>query len=96
MGAVAGGGLWLATVLVLLQNGGDPTRALSLLGEYLIGYRVSWGGAIVGLLGGLAGGYMFGYILACLINGLIGWQETLLNQRLEMAPTIDPLEAVTP
>ncbi len=96
IGAVAGGGLCLATVLVLLLSGGDPTRALSLLGEYLIGYRVSWSGAVVGLLGGLAGGYMFGYILARLINGLIGWQEILLKQRLQMVTTIDPLEAVTP
>ena len=45
------GGLFLATVLVLIDEPGDPGRVLSLLGQYLVGYEVSWANCGIGLLG---------------------------------------------
>lgn len=92
VGIVAGGGLFLATALALLQEPGDPGRVLSLIGQYLIGYEVSWIGAGVGLLGAGIGGFAFGSSLAGAINRLIGWHEGLLRRQIEEL-VLDPLEA---
>ncbi|HUP02228.1 MAG TPA: NAD(P)/FAD-dependent oxidoreductase [Gemmatimonadota bacterium] len=95
IGAVCGIGLFIATAIVVLRGTGDPGQALSLLGQYLLGYQVSWGGAFEALLAGFGGGYGFGYVLAKLVNLLIGWHETLLERELLIGSTIDPLEGET-
>ena len=92
VGIVCGASLFLATVLVLIDEPGDPGRVLSLLGQYLAGYEVSWAGAGVGFLGAGIGGFVFGWLLARMINGLIGWEELLLRRQI-VSTTIDPLEA---
>ena len=92
VGIVCGAGLFLATVLVLIDQPDDTGRVLSLLGQYLVGYEVSWAGAGIGLLGAGIGGFVFGWLLARMINGLIGWEELLLRRQI-VSTTIDPLEA---
>jgi hypothetical protein len=93
VGIVCGAGLFLATALVLLNEPGDPGRVLSLLGQYLAGYEVSWVGAAIGFLGAGTGGFVFGWLLARMINGLIGWEELVLRRQI-IERTIDPLEAM--
>lgn len=93
VGIVAGAGLFLATAVALLHQPGDPGRVLSLLGQYLIGYRVSWLGAGLGLLGAGTGGFLFGAGMAGAINRLIMWNEALLRRQIEEVG-VDPLEAV--
>ena len=93
VGVVFGVGLFLATAIALLHEPGDPGRVLSLLGEYLAGYEVSWMGAGIGLLGAGIGGFAFGWLVARTINGLIGWEESLLRRQI-LARTLDPLEAM--
>jgi len=92
VGIVGGVGLFLTTALALLREPGDPGLVLSLIGQYLIGYEVSWIGAGVGLIGAGAGGFAFGAVLAGAINLLIGWHEGLLRRQIEER-VLDPLEA---
>jgi hypothetical protein len=66
---------------------------LALLGQYLLGYEVSWAGAAIGLIGAGIGGFAFGWLIARTINALIGWEELLLRRQI-VARTIDPLEAM--
>jgi len=89
-----GAGLFLVTAIAMLRGPGDPGRMLSLIGEYLVGYEVSWAGAGIGLLGAGIGGFAFGWLLARAINGLIGWEELLLRRQI-LARTVDPLEATS-
>ncbi|MGH7565819.1 MAG: NAD(P)/FAD-dependent oxidoreductase [Gemmatimonadota bacterium] len=93
VGVVLGVGLFLATAIALLAEPGDPGRVLSLLGQYLLGYEVSWAGAGIGLVVAGIGGFAFGWLLARAINGLIGWEELLLRRQI-IARTLDPLDAV--
>jgi hypothetical protein len=93
VGIVSGVGLFLATALVLLQAPGDQGGMLALLGQYLLGYEVSWAGAASGLIGAGIGGFAFGWLIARTINALIGWEELLLRRQI-VARTIDPLEAM--
>ena len=93
VGLVLGAGLFLATAIAILRGPEGADRVLGLIGQYLIGYEVSWAGAAVGLLGAGIGGFLFGWLLARAINGLIGWEELLLRRQI-VARTIDPLEAM--
>jgi hypothetical protein len=58
--AACGLALGLAT-LVLVVAGGPPSQHLSLLGQYLPGYRVTLGGAFAGALWGAALGFLFSF-----------------------------------
>ena len=67
-GVVASLGLFLATAVLLIKGGPVVGPTLSLLAQFLPGYRVSWGGALVGMLQSGAGGFALGYTLAKLRN----------------------------
>ena len=65
--AVLGGlGVFVVTAWLLIKGGPHVGQHLQLLGQYFIGYTVSWRGCFVGmfygaLLGGLAG-WVIGFI----------------------------------
>lgn len=88
---VSGVGLFLTTAWVLLRAERDSTEMLALVGQYLLGYEVSWGGGLLGLIGAGLFGFVVGFGIAWLINLIIGWEETILERELEIAGTIDPL-----
>jgi len=86
---VLGLGLFLATAILLLR-GGDPVGPmLSLLGNYLLGYQVSWGGALLGMVEAALGGYVFGVVLAKIINAVISGHESVYRRNAELARSID-------
>ena len=70
--AVLGGlALFLATAILLVKGGPNPGPRLSLIGEYLPGYRVSWPGALVGGLYGVAIGFAAGRIIGSIYNVVV-------------------------
>jgi len=71
LGLLGGLGLFLATTLLVLRGGEVVGPHLSLLGIYLPGYRVTWGGAFIGLAYGLALGYVTGLIIGAIYNRLV-------------------------
>jgi protoporphyrinogen oxidase len=97
VGAVAGLGLFVVTLLALLTRGpGEEVPLLSLLGNYVFGYSATARGAALGFAEATLGGFVFGGFLARGINLLIGWQETVLRRELEAAGTLDPLNVAGP
>jgi hypothetical protein len=64
IGAVLGIGLFFATLLLIIEGGPDVGQHLALLGRFLPGYRVTVGGAFIGL------GYMF--VIGYAIGRVIG------------------------
>jgi hypothetical protein len=91
-GILAGLGLFLATVVLLLQEGTSAKPMLSLLGNYFVGYRVTWSGAWLGLVEAGAAGFAFGWLLARLVNAVIAWEQRGLEAAVERAralPLID-------
>lgn len=73
-GAVAGVLLFAATAVLLIKGpqmrGGVEVLGpnLGLLSNYLPGYSVSWGGAVIGLAWGFGLGFLAGYVLAGFLN----------------------------
>jgi hypothetical protein len=68
VGLVAGMGLWVATMVLVVKGGPRVGPHLALLAQYLPGYRVSAMGSIVGLAYGIAGGFLAGWTFAVLRN----------------------------
>ena len=71
LGLLCGVGLFLATELLVLRGGAVVGPHLSLLGIYLPGYHVTWGGAFIGLAYGLALGYVTGLVIGAIYNRLV-------------------------
>ena len=83
VGVVAGALVFLATA-ILLMRGGDPVGPnLSLLGHYLLGYEISWAGAVLGLVEAGLGGFGFGFVLASMVNGVVDRERRQLLNRVE-------------
>jgi hypothetical protein len=68
VGIVSGLGLFLATAILLLKGGNVVGPTLALLDNYLIGFSVTWPGAIIGLTEATAGGFVAGFLFASLRN----------------------------
>jgi chromate transport protein ChrA len=60
--------LFLATATLVVRGGEVVGPHLSLLSNYLPGYSVSWGGAVIGVLYGLVLGFLAGFVFAVLRN----------------------------
>jgi protoporphyrinogen oxidase len=87
--------LALATGLLLVGVTEGFVPMLSLLGNYLFGYRVSWPGLAIGLVEAGALGFGLGWITARLINRLIAAAERDLERRLATLTTLEQVEGGT-
>ena len=68
VGGVAGIGLLLATLVLVLKGGTDVGPHLALLGQYFPFYRVTLGGSLLGLLYGTLVGFAVGWTFALVRN----------------------------
>lgn len=71
MGLLVGGGLFVATLLLVIRGGPHMGQHLSLLRVYLPGYSVSLGGSFLGLIYGFVIGYALGRIIGTVYNRLV-------------------------
>ena len=67
-GLVTGLGVFVATNWLVLKGGETVGPHLALLGQYFIGYRVSFVGSLVGFLYAFVLGYLVGYTVARVYN----------------------------
>lgn len=74
-GIIFGLGLFVATNWLVLEGGPNVGPHLALLGEFLIGYRVSFVGSLIGLGYGLVVGFVLGYIVALTYNWLADFRQ---------------------
>lgn len=73
-GMAGGIGLFIATIWLVLKGGERTGPHLGLLANYLPGYSVTWGGAVLGLLEGGLVGAMVGATVAWLYNSFASWR----------------------
>jgi hypothetical protein len=67
-GLVAGLGVFVATNWLVLKGGSVVGPHLALLGQFLIGYHVTFLGSLVGFVYGFVGGYLVGNVVGRLYN----------------------------
>ena len=70
-----------ATALALVSSDPDVAARLSLLSQYLVGYRVTWAHAWIGAAEAAAGGFAVGYAAARLRNRALVAYAALLRRR---------------
>ncbi|HEM47329.1 MAG TPA: hypothetical protein ENO23_09840, partial [Alphaproteobacteria bacterium] len=75
LGTVGGLALLAGTVILLLKGGEEIGPNLSLLGNYFLGYQVSWPGAVVGFLEASLGGFGLGWLMARMTNLILQHEE---------------------
>ena len=68
LGVVVGLGLFVATNWLILKGGEHVGPHLALLGQFLIGYKVTFLGSVIGLGYGLVSGFVVGFMIAALHN----------------------------
>lgn len=69
VGALIGGiGLFGMTVWLLVKDGPNVGAHLQLLGNYFIGYSVTWYGSLLGLFYGALTGGIIGWVIGAIYN----------------------------
>lgn len=79
-GLLLGFGIFIATNVLVLKGGEVVGPHLSLLGQFFIGYQVTFMGSILGLIYGFLLGLVVGYIIAALYNFMAELRE---RQRID-------------
>ncbi len=92
VGITASLALAAVTAILLLGANESFVPTLSLLGNYLFGYRVSWPGLAVGMAEAGLLGFGLGWITARLINRLISAFERDLERRLATLTTLEAMD----
>jgi protoporphyrinogen oxidase len=85
-------GLAVATAVLLLGKGTSFVPMLSLLGNYLFGFEVSWPGLAVGFVEAGLLGFAIGWVSARLANLLIAASEREIERRLAMLTTLEAMD----
>jgi len=70
VGLLFGLGIFFATVLLVVKGGPTVGPHLGLIGQFLPGYRVTWGGAFIGFVYLFVIGYAVGRIIGWVYNSL--------------------------
>jgi protoporphyrinogen oxidase len=83
VGIICGAGLFFSTAVLLLKGGDVVGPKLALLQHYLLGYRVTWTGALVGLIEAAVVGFAIGWVCAWLHNTLINGYIFLIRRIAE-------------
>jgi hypothetical protein len=80
-GLLAGLAIFVATNWLILKGGAVVGPHLALLGQFFIGFRVTFMGSLIGFAYGFLGGFVAGYCVAGLYNWLVELQERHGRQR---------------
>jgi hypothetical protein len=70
-GIVAGLGIFVATNWLVLKGGDVVGPHLGLLGQFFIGYKVSFVGSLIGFAYAFVTGFVIGYFIARIYNCIV-------------------------
>ena len=71
VGLLLGGGLFVATNILVLKGGPNVGQHLQLLSQYFPGYSVSFVGSLIGFVYAFVGGYIMGRAIGYVYNRLV-------------------------
>ena len=80
-GLVAGLLIFIATNWLVLKGGKQVGPHLSLLGQFFIGYRVTFLGSLIGFAYAFVCGFIAGYCIAWMYNTIADAKEGKTNRR---------------
>ncbi|HWO41816.1 MAG TPA: hypothetical protein VNO43_08450 [Candidatus Eisenbacteria bacterium] len=80
IGLMAGLCVFIATNWLVLKGGAVVGPHLALLGQFFIGYRVTFLGSLIGFAYAFVCGFLLGYFVASLYNWLVARKESSTKQ----------------
>jgi hypothetical protein len=81
-GLIVGLGMFVATNWLVLKGGEVVGPHLALLGQFLIGYQVTFAGSLIGSVYGFVCGFVIGGLTATLYNWLVSLREGRRKRQL--------------
>jgi hypothetical protein len=75
-GLVLGLGIFLATLWLVIRGGPVVGPNMALLGQFFLGYTVTYVGSIVGFVYGFITGFVIGFSIATIYNWIVSRQAT--------------------
>jgi hypothetical protein len=84
--------VWLTIAGMYMPNAGD--FPLELLGQYFLGYTVTWGGVLIGAAWGFAVSFVAGWFAAFCRNLALAISAFLIHTRAELASTREFLDHI--
>ncbi|MGH9934927.1 MAG: hypothetical protein ACREAM_01705 [Blastocatellia bacterium] len=94
LSVVSGLTLFLASATLLFKGGKNVGLRLRLLGNYLIGFEVTWTGALIGAVEVGIGAFALGYLVAWGRNWLLAAYGYLVARRAEAKARRDLLDKI--
>ena len=82
-GLICGLALFIATNWLVLKGGDIVGPHLGLLGQFFIGYRVTFAGSFAGLGYGFLFGFVIGYSVAFIYNQFLDFREQGRSKELK-------------
>ena len=83
VGLACGLAVLFATVLLILRGGWQDEPGIGLLGQFFVGYDVTWAGALIGFTYSFFVGFVLGYCVAAFRNGFVFAYLAILRAREE-------------
>lgn len=77
--------IFLATNLLIFKGGDEIGPNLALLNQYFIGYEITFGGSLIGLIYGFLSGFIIGFLIAFLRNAVVRIYLHLLRVKGSMS-----------
>ena len=84
--------VFTATTFLVVKGGSIVGPNLQLLGQYFIGYTVTWKGAFVGLVYGCLLGFILGFLVALFRNLSVAIYMRAVRARVELSSLTDFLD----
>lgn len=75
LGFLFGLGIFIATNILVIRGGEVVGPHLALLGEFFIGYEVTFVGSLISIFYGFGLGFVVGYVIASLYNWMASLRE---------------------
>jgi tetrahydromethanopterin S-methyltransferase subunit G len=92
IGLLLGLVVFLATNFLLYKGGDVIGPNLALLGQFFIGYEISFSGSLIGMIYGLIAGFIFGWLIAFLRNLVVTIYMHILKLKGSMSAVNDYID----
>jgi hypothetical protein len=92
VGSLCGLVVFLATLILVVKGGHVVGPNLALLGQFFLGYKVTFTGAFVGLVYGFLAGFAVGWSVSFLRNSLMHGYLLYLRTRANLTSSLDSID----
>ncbi|NOT47191.1 MAG: hypothetical protein HOP17_05510 [Acidobacteria bacterium] len=93
IGLLFGTGVFLATNVLIFKGGDVVGPNLALLGQFFVGYEVSFRGSLIGGIYGLISGFIIGWLIATLRNLVLSIYMFVLRLKGSMSAVNDYIDS---